>query len=218
MALRALLDLVLPPACAACGSLGTVVCRDCLASFQAPDRGEFVVAHAGVVLGDAMAMALGAFVFEGALRRCLGRLKYTGAGRVAAPMAAAAEPALRQLLAIAGRGAALVPVPVHVSRRRERGYNQAELLAEELGRRAGVGVAHILERREATERQHRLDRAARLRNLQGVIRVTDGEVVPDTAVVVDDILTTSATLEACAAVLRDSGATTVYGFAIGREI
>ena len=218
MALRTLLDLALPPACAACGRAGAVVCRACLATFTPPERGDFVTADARVALGGALAVAIGAFAFDGTLRRALGRLKYAGAARASEPLAVAAAPALRRLLVVAGPGALLVPVPLHAARRRERGYNQAELLARVLGRATGVAVTDVLERREATQRQHRLDRAARLRNLQGAIRVRPSAAVPRVPVVVDDILTTSATLEACAAVLRVAGAEVVYGFTIAREV
>jgi ComF family protein len=213
-----LLDLLLPPACAACGRGGAVVCRACLDSFTAPDAGAFVVADAGVTLGDALALAVGAFAFRGSLRRALGRLKYAGAGRVAGPLAAAAAPALERLLGIAGPSAVLVPVPVHPVRERQRGYNQAMLLAVELSRRCGPPVTPILRRREATERQHGLDRAARLRNLRDAVALRPGADAPSVAVVVDDILTTSATLEACAHALRQAGTEAAYGFAIAREV
>jgi ComF family protein len=112
----------------------------------------------------------------------------------------------------------MVPVPVHPARERQRGYNQARLVADALARPRGMRVMELLERRQATERQHRLDRAARLRNLRDAISVRPGPVVPATIVVVDDILTTSATLEACASVLLAGGARSVYGFAIAREV
>jgi ComF family protein len=214
----ALLDLLLPPACASCGRVGHILCPNCRGSFTRPDAGAFVVADAGVAMGDALALAIGAFAYEGTIRGALGRLKYAGAGRVAQPLAAAAAPALAQLLEISGRSAALVPVPIHPIRERQRGYNQAELLARELGRHGRVPVMSVLERLAATERQHRLDRASRLRNLRHAITLRQGARTPPVAIVVDDILTTAATLEACASVLCDGGALAVYGFAVAREV
>ncbi len=180
--------------------------------------GAFVVADAGVALGDALVLGLGAFAYRGPMRRALGQLKYAGAGRVARPLATAAAPTCMRLLDVAGPAAVLVPVPIHPARERQRGYNQAELLARELGRRCEVPVASVLERRAATERQHRLGRAARLRNLRDAISLRRGVNVPPIAIVVDDILTTAATLEACASVLTEGGAGEVYGFAIAREV
>lgn len=218
--MAALIDLLLPPACAACGRAGSILCDRCTAGLRSPDPGAFVVADAGVVIGDAALLAMGAFVHAGPMRAALSRLKYAGAARVCGPLAAAAAPAFRRLLAISG-DAALVPVPIHAARRRQRGYNQAELIARALARRAGgrgIRVVDALERRAATERQHRLDRAARLRNLRDAFRVRHGVAVPHAVIVVDDILTTAATIEACASVLSEAGAASVYGFALAREV
>ena len=79
-------------------------------------------------------------------------------------------------------------------------------------------TAELLVRRRATTRQHRLDRAARLRNLRDAFGVRPDARAPPAVILVDDILTTSATLEACAAVLRDAGAAQVFGFAVAREV
>ena len=192
-----ILDLVLPPACAACGRAGSILCDRCVSSMQAPHAGEFVAADAGVVIGDALAVGIGALAFDGAVRAALNRLKYAGAARLAAPLAVVAGSAFERLIRISGP-ALLVPVPVHASRRRERGYNQAALLASRLAGPRGLRACELLERRSATERQHRLDRAARVRNLRDAISVRSDAVVPRVATVVDDILTSSATLEACA--------------------
>jgi ComF family protein len=212
-----LLDLLLPPACAACGRVGAVLCDRCIASMTPPDPGSFVVPDGGIVVGGSLLLAVGALTYRGATRRALGRLKYAGTARVAAPLAAVAAPAVDRLLAVSGP-AVMVPVPVHPTRERQRGYNQARLIADALAHPRGLRVMELLERRQATERQHRLDRAARLRNLRDAISVRKGVTVPATIVVVDDILTTSATLEACATVLLAAGARAVYGLAIAREV
>ena len=213
-AIVALLDLLMPPACAGCGRSGSLLCDRCVGAFSPPFRVEdrFVAPDAGVALGDALVLALAAFAYAGPMRRALAALKYSSASRLAPMLARAATPSLRTLLAISGP-AVLVPVPVHAERRRERGYNQAELIARALG------PSHlILERVRPTTKQHRLDRAARLANLRGAFRVASGVSVPSVVVLVDDIITTTATLEACASVLRETGVEAVYGFAVAREV
>lgn len=214
-----LLETLLPPACAGCGRFGVALCHGCVASFRPPGRPEdrFLVADPGVVVGEQVVVAITAFAYEGALRRVLGRVKYASAARVCDLVAAAAHASLSTLAAVAGP-ATLVPVPLHPQRQRERGYNQAALFASALGRAAGIPVRECLERSRTTQRQHGLDRAARQRNLAGAFRVTPGQRPPPVAIVVDDILTTSATMEACAAVLREAGAQRVYGFALAREV
>src|SRR4029079_13584112 len=136
-----LLDMLLPPACAGCGRFGQRVCRDCLASFRsagAPDD-RFAAADPGTLVGDALELAVAAFVHAGMLRRALQRLKYGGSGRIAEPLGRAAAPALEALTRVSGP-LPLIPVPVHEARRRQRGYNQAALLASALGRETGLEV------------------------------------------------------------------------------
>jgi len=215
----ALIDVLLPPSCAGCGRYASLLCDACRASFRSasPAAATFVQADPAIVVGDALTLAIAAFRYEGALRRILQRLKYGGGGRLAQPLATAALPALRHLLEVSGP-LPLVPVPVHVIRQRERGYNQAALLARSLAETAHLPVADVLRRSRATTKQHRLDRAGRLRNLRDAFVLAPGARPPPELILVDDILTTSATLEACASVLLTAGAVTVYGFAIAREV
>ena len=215
----ALLDLLMPPACAACGRSGALLCRECLDGLQGPSRpaDRFLSPDAGVVVGDSLSLALAAFAYDGAIRRALAALKYAAASRLAPTLASAAEPALRRLTALTGP-ATLVPVPVHIERRRSRGYNQAELLARQLARLGELPTADVLVRARPTTKQHRLNRAARLQNLRGAFATKAGAVVPAVAILVDDIITTTATLEACASVLLGAGCQAVYGFAVAREV
>lgn len=215
----ALLDLVLPPACLGCRSRGTLLCDRCVATLRPPSlpADRFVAADAGVVIGTHLALGVGAFAYEGPLRRALAQLKYEGAGRVASTLARACLPSFRTLVGVAGP-AVLAPVPVHVERLRSRGYNQAGLIANELGRATGLPVRNLLVRARSTARQHRLDRTGRFHNLRGAIAVTPGATTPRSVIVVDDIITTSATLDACAAVLLEAGCEVVYGYAVAREV
>jgi ComF family protein len=214
-----LLGALLPAACCGCGGYGAILCGQCLRSLRPPGQASnrFLAPDPGIVVGEALEVGLAAFAYEGSLRRALAGLKYGGAARVAGPLAERAERHLAWLSAMATE-ASLVPVPVHARRRRERGYNQAELLARALARRNGLPVADALARARATTQQHRLDRAARLRNLRDAFVLRRGARPPAVAILVDDILTTSATLEACAGVLRSAGSSRVLGFALAREV
>jgi ComF family protein len=214
-----LIDVVLPPACGGCGRYGHVLCDACQAGLRPASYqlDRFLAIDAGLVVGESLELARAAFVYDGPMRRTLSRLKYGGAARLARPLAESAAPALQDLIVLAG-AAALVPVPVHADRLRQRGYNQAALLAAELARVLRLPLTEVLVRHRPTTQQHRLDRVARLRNLRGAFALAPGARPPRTVVLVDDILTTSATLEACAGVLRDAGAYRVMGFAVAREI
>jgi predicted amidophosphoribosyltransferase len=108
----------------------------------------------------------------------------------------------------------LVPVPLHPARRRKRGFNQAEWLADALGRRTGLAVRDCLRRGGSNLRQVGRDRAARLAGPAG--SVTARGPVPRRAVLVDDVMTTGATLRACAAALRAGGSKEVSALVFAR--
>ncbi|MBQ6856422.1 MAG: ComF family protein [Lachnospiraceae bacterium] len=105
----------------------------------------------------------------------------------------------------------IVPVPVHRSRRRKRGFNQAELLAEILGKKLNIPVENnCLRRDRRTLPQKELSPTERLKNLTGAFRA---ETLPKhmrRILLVDDIYTTGSTLEACARALKRAGAENVY--------
>jgi ComF family protein len=214
--LMGLFDVVVPPACAGCGAIGRILCPACRSSLRPPghDRDRFVAPDPGVVIGESCELSVAAFEYEGPARRALAHLKYNGVRRIAPELALESFSRLQRLLLVTGP-AVLVPIPLHVTRQRLRGYNQSRLIALALADRARLPVCDVLVRRRPTTVQHRLDRGARLRNLRGAFETTGP--APNVVVLVDDILTTVATLETCATVLRDAGARSVYGFAIARE-
>jgi ComF family protein len=163
--------------------------------------------------------ALGASLgpYEGGLREAIHALKYRGRRRVATRLAEAllVEPRARAVLAGAE---VLVPVPLHPRRRRERGFNQAELLAAAVGRRCGVPVAAgALVRRKDTAPQAGLSAAARRLNVAGAFGVRRrARVAGRVVVLVDDVHTTGATALACARALREAGAREARLLAVAR--
>jgi len=107
------------------------------------------------------------------------------------------------------RGAVLVPVPLHPKRFRWRGFNQARWVADALAAAGGaIGVQELLVRVRDTPQQTRLDRAAREKNMKGAFALHPrATLVADMRyIIVDDVFTTGATLNACAGVLRKAGA------------
>jgi ComF family protein len=140
-------------------------------------------------------------------------------------LAALAGAALEETLAGAPQAwrdaAALVPVPLHSSRRRERGFNQAELLGAELARRAGIPLLAVLERRRPTLAQVGLTGAERRVNVAGAFRVRDTFTAfcPGRSfLLLDDVLTTGATLEAAAEALVHAGGGPVRAIALARAL
>jgi len=112
---------------------------------------------------------------------------------------------------------ALVPVPLHSKRLREREFNQSLLLARHLSKCSGLPVRDVLLRHRYTGTQTVLDRAERRQNLRNAFSVRKNTVVTDqNLLLIDDVLTTGSTLDACAAVLLEEGAESVRALTLAR--
>jgi ComF family protein len=199
--LGGLLELFFPERCAACGREGGLLCAACRAGLR-----PFAPAAPPAGL-DAVSVG---WVFEGATQRAIHALKYGRRRRVAAALA----DALADAVPAAPAGAALVPVPLHAGRMAERGFNQSAELAVGLGRRWGAPVLDgRLARTRDTGHQAGLARRERLSNVAGAFEWR-GASPPARVVLVDDVLTTGATLVACAEALRAAGCREVRGMVL----
>lgn len=111
----------------------------------------------------------------------------------------------------------IVPVPLHPTRQRERGFNQASLLAELLSSRISIPCKPLLKRIRYTTTQTALDRAERMENLHNAFRLRKNADVRGLHVLlIDDVLTTGSTLSECARVLKRAGAVSVYAATAAR--
>jgi len=218
------LDLALPSQCAGCGREGDPLCVEC-----APALDARLSLPPGVPVGlpgdipAPLAQVEWCSSFSGVARRALHQLKYAGDRRIAVPLGRAV--ARRWQRAGVG-GDVLVPVPASQDRVRERGYDQAVLIAREAGRGLGLPVLEdLLERSRTTAAQFDLDRASRAGNVARAFRIREGASLPrgsgpDGApwiVLVDDVMTTGSTLAACAWPLMAAGALAVSSITVARE-
>jgi ComF family protein len=194
------------PTCSACGAplpraTATATCSACL--------------HRPPAFASARAAALYLPAATGLnpLASAIQALKYRGRRNVA--------DALSALLADRypyGTDALLVPIPLHRTRLRARGFNQAALLARGLARRRGLALApRLLARTRPTVAQAGLAASARRQNLRDAFALRTRAPLPDRPIVlVDDVLTTGATADACARALVAAGASTVCVYTVGR--
>ncbi|MGD8683110.1 MAG: phosphoribosyltransferase family protein, partial [Chloroflexota bacterium] len=143
--------------------------------------------------------------------------KYRGERRLSVPLSRALAERWQQ----AGRGGELVTwVPVHASRRRERGFDQAEELARAMAAELGLPAVRCLERRQRTTAQHALGQAQRASNTAGAFVLEEGlheHIAGRWVIVVDDIMTTGATLGGCARALLAGGAAAVSAVTVARD-
>jgi ComF family protein len=234
-ALDGVLTVILAPGCAACGALLTQptrgpVCADCwrsilpltpplcvrcgdpLPTWRTTDTAaqECPRCRRGHPAID-RAQAIGEY--DGPLRAIIHALKYEGRRSLARPLGALMRQRGGGMLAGA---ACAIPVPLHASRRRHRGFNQAA----DLARHVGLPVCAALVRRRATATQTGLAAAQRHRNVRDAFAPTRtgrglrGAIV----VLIDDVSTTGATLDACARVLKDVGVAEVRALTAARAV
>lgn len=219
--LDAIYDAVWPAFCQGCGTDGSWWCNGCdakvlrVASPICPAcrkltphgqycarcrKGRFLT---GIIAGAA---------YRPPLTSAIKSLKYRHAGAIAPQLAAYPLKNLERLHRSFG---CLIPVPLHFSRQRRRGHNQAEQLAMAIRKQAGVPIERGLRRQKPTSSQTGLRRDARKRNVEDAFRWSGQPLHGQSVLLVDDVVTTGATLNACAKELRRAGARQVWGLVVG---
>jgi ComF family protein len=193
-ALAELGSLLAPPYCAACDAplpLGPVFCASC---------GPACAGGVRVIAGDVCVHALGSY--RAPLSDAITRMKFEHRPDLAARLAGLFDEPLASRVS----GSELVPVPLHPARLLERGFNQSALLARALAATSGARFAPgALERRRDTAQQSRLSREERRHNVERAF-VAPRPLRGRSITLVDDVVTTGATLSACADALRGAGA------------
>ena len=217
---------VLPLRCLLCGAAGTNgidLCGDCAAELP---RNRSCCARCALPLATLAARcgecqrheppwdaAWAPFRYGWPLDRLESRYKFSGdlaAGRVLSSM-------WRRESCPVDLPDVLLCVPLHRSRLRQRGYNQALELARPLAHALHVPLRHdVLQRRRRTDAQTELDAVSRRRNVRGVFALREGLVLPAHVAILDDVMTTGATLAECARVLKRAGVARVDVWALAR--
>jgi ComF family protein len=206
--LARLVSVLSPPLCVACGAdagRAAPLCQDCRAQMRARPAPR----------GNAADGSLGcwaAFPYEGPAGAMVRALKFGGrlalADLMAAQIAALVPPELLD--------GAVVPVPVHPAHRRRRGLDHCQALARALARRTGLPLATCLVKTGNPRPQVGRGRRARVGGPAGSIALKPGVAAPERVLLVDDVITTGATLTACADALRSGGAQTVSALVYAR--
>lgn len=232
--LRALVSLFYPPLCVVCSAgvdaekylcleceekaqrIRAPFCEKCSEQFDGSISSNFTCANCAHrrLYFDA---AVSRYRSRGIVRTLVHQFKYGRQFHLRHPLAdwlgeTLLDPRLRDR-----RFDILIPVPLHPTRERERGFNQAQLLAELLSARISVPVRPALERIRYTTTQTAFDRAERMENLRDAFRLRKKAHVRDLRVLlIDDILTTGSTLSECARVLKKAGAISVHAATAAR--
>ncbi len=218
------LDLLLPLSCAVCGHEGQLLCSACepsLPRLQQPYcsicawPGRRGVCSRCATSSPAIGRIRAPYLFEGAVREMVHDFKCRNL-RAAAPTLGAllADHLKRNPMA----ADVLMPVPLHGSSERLRGYNQSELLARAIARETGTPLeSRALRRTKKTLPQMSMDGyAQRMGNIQGAFDCA-GDFDGADILLIDDVVTTGSTMSACAQALKASGAGSVRGLALARQ-
>jgi ComF family protein len=222
----AILNLLFPQPCILCTApvlkrRWSVACPDCWIKLESVPRPICIQCgdHAPAIesrcgpcrRGDhAFDLARSLYVFNEPMRGIIHHLKYADRVSLVKPL----QVALRDCLALEGFEAkVVVPVPLHRARARERGFNQAELLAKQLGIPVNT---RLLRRRKNTPSQTGLSRSQRTLNLSAAFEVRGR--VPETVLVVDDVYTTGSTMHEIAKTLKRAGASRVEVLTVARVL
>ena len=215
MRLRDLTDsalrLLFPPRCVLCGREGDLICEPCRRSFPPRLDPDAIPKLSGIRAARAV------WPYEGSVREVVRRYKYNGLRSLAPVLASEMAHVLREWSPAVDL---IVNVPVHPARLRERGYDQSELFARELSRTMGIAAVPALVRlRETAVQARAMNAAQRSENVRGAFHVPDPEQIRRANVLlIDDVLTTGATLTEAARALRRAGARNVYAFTLAHEV
>lgn len=224
---RAALDLLFPQKCIGCGKEGDIICRGCIRSFPriippiCPRCGK--PQASGIVCPNCINRKIlidgirSPYIFKGTVRESIHEFKYKNIRCLAKPLALLLYEYLNQNPLSANL---IVPVPLHAKRLRERGYNQSGLLAKELSNLIDIPyesdclkrIKYILPqaKTKSVEERHR--------NLSDAFTCIQPKISNSSILLVDDVSTSGATLDACAKALKSSGANSVWGLVLAREL
>jgi ComF family protein len=220
-------DSFFPRRCVGCGKVGGFLCPECLGRLLrlmppfCPRCGR--PQASGIVCPSCWQRPTdidgirSPFRFDEVIRKAVHELKYRNLKAI--------SPCLAELLADYLKenplpGEALIGVPLHPRRLRERGYNQSSLIAAELGKRIGLPVIEdcLIRVKQAQPQVKAVDVDERRRNVADAFVCRDEKVSDKQIILIDDVCTSGATLESCAAALKNKGAKSVWGLTLAREI
>ena len=221
------LNLLFPQWCVGCGKKGDFICHSCRRSLPrimpplCPRCGK--PQSSGILCSSCVSWQAeidgirSPFRFDGVMRQAIHQLKYRNLRTLAAPLARLLND---YLITSPVPGEVLVPVPLHRKRLRERGYNQSSLLARELSKLTSLPVVDdcLIRQRHAPPQTKTSTVDERQSNVVDAFACGDQRLRDKQVLLIDDVSTSGATLDACAVALKAAGATSVWGLVLAREI
>lgn len=225
-----LIDYIFPKRCVNCRKIGAYICTNCFAYISFNETGTCIVCQRASIGGLTHPVCktrytpdgvFSSLVYKGVVKRLVYKFKYN-------PNLTDLKNTLTELFyegiiqkeafhKVSGTNSVLVPIPLYKSKMRKRGYNQAQILAQGLGKKLGIPVLDCLERVKDTKTQVGLKKEEREENIKGAFMLKKHELRIKEfkqAFLVDDVVTSGATLKEAAKVLKKVGIGKVYGITL----
>jgi len=220
-------DFLFPQWCVGCGKEGVFLCASCLRALPRiapplcprcgrPQLSDMLCSACAVWQAEIDGIR-SPFQFDGAIRQAVYQMKYQNVRVLARPLAEL----MGDYLGVNPLPAEiLVPVPLHQKRLRERGFNQSALLAQELGKLTDLAVEEgcLIRTRHSTPQARTSSVDERRRSVADAFACRGEKLQGKQILLIDDVSTSGATLDACALKLKASGAKSVWGLVLAREI
>jgi len=220
-------DFFFPQWCVGCGKEGAFICQKCQRSLSrimpplCPRCGK--PQFSGILCSSCVSWQAeidgirSPFQFDGVIRQAIYHLKYKNLRALATPLAKLLND---YLVTNPIPGEVLMPVPLHHKRLRERGYNQSILLAHKLGKLTNLSVVddYLIRERHSPPQARASTVNERRSNVAHAFTCRDHRLENKQVLLIDDVSTSGATLNACASALKASGVSSVWGLVLAREI
>lgn len=211
-----------------CGREGQYICRECQRKLVTPEQicpmcGKPSLdgwLHARCKGGAVIQRLVVGLPYRGMVQQCLKKVKYKSSWEVIDFLFGLSARALSPEIIGLHQGFIVVPVPMYTPKERERGFNQADRIAELMAKNYKVHNFAILERVRATKPMFGLKKKERRENVEGAFKImhecTNAQIRGMRIILVDDVWTTGATMRECAKVLKYAGAGEVWGVSLAR--
>jgi len=191
-----ILDILFPKKCLGCGKEGKYICKNC----------ELFM------LDLSEAWPLTSFwEYNGIVKKAIHQIKYGGTYDMVREIVNKKEFEI-------DKNTVITFVPMYIKKEKERGFNQAEIIAKEISRKTGLPVVKLLEKTKETPDQASLNKEQRLVNLQNTFAICDRLSLSQNVLLVDDVYTTGATMEECRKVLYKAGFRNINYFTLARTV
>jgi competence protein ComFC len=199
-----ILDMLMPRKCLGCGREGSYICQDC----------SVFPSEVNMVEASSQSGIMSVWEYEGIIERAILKIKHEGCYDIINELM---EKVFEKIELTLPGDTVITYVPMYKKREKERGFNQARLIAEKIGKKTGKPVAGLLEKAKDGPSQTSLESQERFENVRNVFIAKSIGTQPQSVLLVDDICSTGSTLNECRKALENSGVKNVLAFTLAMQ-